>query len=103
MKEKAAIEITGLDEIFAQALDAENMLCKYERFAEHVILACAMPEIPRYTMHDETLDGTPMPQAFEVLDTLLVRYRRMTAWMRQNGIDPESVAGKKDEEKKKAN
>ena len=103
MKDKSAIEITGLDEIFAQALDAENMLCKYERFAEHVILACAMPEIPRYTMHDETVDATPMPQAFETLDTLLVRYRRMTAWMRQNGIDPESVAGKKDEEKKKAN
>ncbi len=93
MKDKSAIEITGLDEIFAQALDAENMLCKYERFAEHVILSCAMPEIPRYTIHDETLDGTPMPQAFEILDKLLVRYRRMTAWMRTNGIDPESVVG----------
>ena len=103
MKDKPTIETTGLDEIFAQALDAENMLCKYERFAEHVILACAMPEIPRYTMHDETVDATPMPQAFEMLDTLLVRYRRMTAWMRTNGIDPESVAGKKDDEKKAAN
>lgn len=93
MKDKTAVEITGLDEIFSQALDAENMLCKYERFAEHVILSCAMPEIPRYTIHDETLDGTPMPQAFEILDKLLVRYRRITAWMRTNGIDPESVVG----------
>ena len=93
MKDKTAVEITGLDEIFAQALDAENMLCKYERFAEHVILSCAMPEIPRYTIHDENIDGTPMPQAFEILDKLLVRYRRITAWMRTNGIDPESVVG----------
>ena len=99
MKDKPCIEINGLDEIFTQALDTENMLCKYERFAEHVILACGMPEIPRYTLHNETIEGTLMPQAFEVLDTLLVRYRRMTSWMRTNGIDPESVAGSADEKK----
>ena len=53
-----------------------------------------MPEIPRYTLEDKSLEGSPIPQAYELLDNLLVRYRRMTAWMRQNGIDPESVAGK---------
>ena len=88
------IEIDGLDEIFATALDQENMLCKYERFTEHVILSCAMPEIPRYTLQDEDIEGTSMPQAFDLLDKILVRYRRMTAWMRQNGIDPENIAGK---------
>lgn len=93
-KDKQTIEISGLDEIFATAMDLDNMLCKYERFAEHVILCCGMPEIPRYTIHDEDIEGTPMPQAFDLLDTLLVRYRRMTSWMRQNGIDPESIAGK---------
>ena len=92
------IELEGLDDVFAAALDNENFLVKYEKFAEHVILSCAMPEIPRYTIHDETLDGTPVPQAFEMLDHLLVRYRRMTAWMRRNGIDPEAVAGKPDED-----
>lgn len=81
-------------------MDAENMLCKYERFAEHVILSCAMPEIPRYTIHDESIDGTQMPQAIEMLDRILVRYRRMTKWMRQNGIDPEAVAGSSDDDKK---
>ena len=40
-----------------------------------------------------------MPGALEALDTVLVRYRKMTRWMRQNGIDPEAVAGKPDDEK----
>lgn len=93
------VEIVGLDEIFASAIDAENILCKYERFTEHVILACAMPEIPRYTIHDESVEGTMMPHALESLDQILVRYRKMTKWMRQNGIDPESVCGKTDEDK----
>lgn len=94
------IELEGLDEIFSAAMNMENLLCKYERFAEHVVLSCAMPEIPRYTVHDEAIDDTPIPQAFEMLDRILVRYRRMTKWMRQNGIDPESVAG---DDKKTAN
>ena len=93
------VEIVGLDEIFASAIDAENILCKYERFTEHVILACAMPEIPRFAIHDEEADGTMIPQAVDALDQILVRYRKMTKWMRQNGIDPEAVAGKADEEK----
>lgn len=93
-EDKKTIEISGLDEIFASAMDMEVMLCKYERFAEHVILVCAMPEIPRYTIQDEEIEGTHMPQAFDLLDKLLVRYRRMTSWMRQNGIDPENIAGK---------
>lgn len=93
------VTVTGLDEIFNAALDAENMLCRYERFAEHVILACGMPEIPRYTIHIEAIEGTLMPQAFDLLDRLLVRYRKMTSWMRQNGIDPESVTGETDEKK----
>lgn len=93
------VTVTGLDDIFSDAIDTENMLCKYERFAEHVILSCAMPEIPRYTLHIDTIEGTLMPQAFDLLDRLLVRYRKMTAWMRQNGIDPESIAGNADEKK----
>lgn len=94
-----SVTVSGLDDIFNAALDAENMLCRYERFAEHVILACGMPEIPRYNIHIEAIEGTLMPQAFDLLDRLLVRYRKMTSWMRQNGIDPESVAGETDEKK----
>lgn len=93
------IELEGLDEIVAAALDNENFLVKYEKFAEHVVLSCAMPEIPRYTIHDDSLEGSLVPQACEMLDNLLVRYRRMTAWMRQNGIDPEAVAGKPDDDR----
>lgn len=93
------VEIVGLDEIFASAMDAESIIGKYERLAEHVILSCAMPEIPRYIIHDEDIDGTPIPQALEMLDAVLVRYRKMTKWMRRNGIDPEAVAGNSDDGK----
>lgn len=93
-KDKQTIEISGLDKIFAQALKAENIIVKYEKFAEHVILCCAMPEIPRYTMQDEEIEDTRMQPALDLLDKLLVRYRKMTSWMRQNGIDPDSITGK---------
>lgn len=93
------VEIVGLDEIFASAIDSEHTICKYEMFAEHVILSCAMPEIPRFVIHDEEADGTMIPQAVDALDQILVRYRKMTKWMRQNGIDPEAVAGKADNDK----
>ena len=93
------VEIVGLDEIFASAIDAENILCKYERFTEHVLLACTMPEIPRCVVHDEAIEGTMMPGALDSLNTILIRYRKMTRWMRQNGIDPEAVVGNGDEEK----
>lgn len=92
------IKLEGLDEIFASAIDAENLICKYERFAEHVVLSCVMPEIPRYTIHDEEIEKTPMQDAIEYMDRLLVRYRKMTAWMRRNGIDPEAVVGNRDED-----
>ena len=95
-----SIELAGLSDIFSAAMNMENLLGKFERFVEHVVLACAMPEIPRYTVHDESIEDTQIPQAFEMLDRILVRYRKMTKWMRQNGIDPESVAG---EEKKTTN
>lgn len=96
------VEVVGLDEIFAAALDSEAVIGKYERFTEHVLLSCAMPEIPRVAVQDETIEGTLMPKAFEALNTILVRYRKITRWMRQNGIDPEAVAGRPDEEKNKS-
>ncbi len=93
------VEITGLDEIFASAIDAENIIGKYERFAEHVLLSCAMPEIPRCTIHDEDIEGTMMPHAMDPLNTVLTRSRTFTKWMRQHGIAPEAVAGKTEEDK----
>lgn len=93
------VEIVGLDEIFASAIDAEAIIGKYERFAEHVLLSCAMPEIPRYTIHDEDIEGTMMTHAMDTLNTVLTRYRKFTKWMRQNGIDPDAVAGKTEEDK----
>lgn len=86
------IEVAGLDEIVHAATLAENIICKYEKFAEDVILSCAMPEIPRYSLHDDEKPEM-IAEAEDVLYTLLTRYRKMTEWMRKNGIDIEAVVG----------
>ena len=86
------VEISGLDEIFHAATLAENIICKYEKFAEDVILSCVMPEIPRYSLQDDEKPEM-ISEAEDVLHTLLTRYRKMTEWMRKNGIDVDSVCG----------
>ena len=96
------VEVKGIDDILFCIQEQDALIAKYERFAEDVLLSCVMPEIPRYVLADDE-DGSIADRAHDALQTLLVRYRKMTAWMRTNGIDPESVAGKKDEEKKAAN
>ena len=94
-KEQGAVEIVGLDSIVFEAVSMENKLCQWDRFAEQVILSCAMPEVPRVTLHNDFMDDTLMPQALDMLDTLLVRYRKMTAWFRANKIDIDDVVGDK--------
>lgn len=96
------VVIDGLDNVFLSLADLEALIGKYERFAEHVLLSCAMPEIPRYAIHDETIDGTQMPGAFDLLDRLLVRYRKMTKWFRDNGIDLDAVVGDGNDKKSKS-
>lgn len=96
------VVIDGLDEVFLALSDMENLMCKYERFSEHVLLSCAMPEIPRLVVHDETIEGTIIPDAFSALDALLVRYRKMTKWFRNNGIDLDAVVGDGDDKKSKS-
>ena len=89
------VEIVGISEIFDTGLQMENLLCKYERFAEDVLLACVMPENPRYVLeYDE--DETMMGEAHNALQKLLVRYRKLVTWMRSNGISVESVCGDDD-------
>ena len=113
MEKKAKIEsgrkdapvkvvIDGLDDVFLSLADSEALIGKYERFAEHVLLSCVMPEVPRFVLHDETIEVTPIPDAFSALDTLLVRYRKMTKWFRSNGIDPEAVVGEGNDKKSKS-
>jgi len=96
-KDNGRVEITGLDNIMFEAVSMENKLCQWDRFAEQVILSCAMPEVPRVTLHNDFMDDTLMPQAFDMLDTLLVRYRKMTAWFRANKIDVNDIVGDKDD------
>lgn len=97
------VELSGLDEIFAFAMDSERVIGKYDRFAEHVTLSCAMPEVPRFALEDSEIMGTPMEAAYVALMKLLVRYRKITSWMRSNGIDVEAVAGGDKETVKKMN
>lgn len=91
-KKGETVEIVGLDEVIFQAIDSERMIAEYEKFAEDVALACAMPEIPRYSL---AIEDKPeiIGHAEDILHTLLVRYRKMTAWFRANKIDVESVVG----------
>ena len=88
-----SIEIVGLDSIFFDMLDCERTIGKYERFTEHVVLSCTMPEVPRLAMHDDELNGTPLEGGYEAVQKLLVRYRKITSWMRANGIDVNSIVG----------
>lgn len=103
-KKEAGVKVVidGLDDVFLSLADSEALIGKYERFSEHVLLSCAMPEIPRLVVHDETIEGTIIPDAFSALSTLLVRYRKMTNWLRNNGIDPESVVGDGNDKKSKS-
>ena len=98
-KEGGRVEIIGLDNIMFEAVSMENKLCQWDRFAEQVALACSMPEIPRFTLHNESMDDTMMPHALDLLDNLLVRYRKMTAWFRANNIDINDVVGGNDKVK----
>lgn len=97
-----SVEIVGLDAVVAQVAAQENMLCKYEKYADDILLACSMPEIPRYVLADEEMEGTRVADAFDAVQRLLVRYRKITAWMRKNGIDVEAVAGGGDAAKSKS-
>lgn len=96
------VVIDGLDNVFLSLADSEAMIGKYERFAEHVLLSCVMPEVPRLALHDETIEGTPIPDAFSALDSVLVRYRKMTKWFRNNGIDLDAVVGDGSDKKNKS-
>lgn len=90
------VEISGLDDVMYSIQEQEVLLSKYERFAEDVLLSCAMPEIPRYLLSDGD-DGIPLADnAHDALQKLLVRYRKMTAWFKANKIDIEAIVGEND-------
>lgn len=96
------VEIVGLDELVFHAIDQEALLSLYERFAEDVILMCVMPEVPRYVMEDERREDTKIPDGYDALQRLLVRYRKMVSFMRKNGIDVEAVVGEDNNSKTKS-
>ena len=99
-KDNGKVEIIGLDNIMFEMVSMENQLGQWDRFAEHVVLSCAMPEVPRVTLHNDFMDDTLMPQALDMLDNVLVRYRKMTAWFRANKIDINDIVGDNDDKVK---
>ena len=98
-----SVDIVGLDLIYAAGMDAERTIGKYERFAEHVILSCNMPEVPRMVLADEDIVGTPIEDGYDAITRLLVRYRKITAWLRANRIDVNDVCGETPQMNKKKN
>lgn len=89
------VEVKGIDDILFCIQEQDSVLAKYERFAEDVLLSCVMPEIPRFVLADHD-DDSIIDRAHDALQTLLVRYRKMTTWFRANKIDVESVVGDND-------
>lgn len=89
------VEVKGIDDILFCIQEQDAMMAKYERFAEDVLLSCVMPEIPRYVLADND-DDSIIDRAHDALQTLLVRYRKITSWIKANKIDIESIVGNND-------
>ena len=100
-KDGGNIDVTldGLEEIFYTMMDMQSAIDEYGKFAENVLLSCVMPEVPRYILEVE--DGSDdIGNAWDALQRLLVRYRKLVSWMRTNGIDVEAVCGDKNDRPK---
>jgi hypothetical protein len=89
------VEVKGIDDILFCIQEQDALIAKYERFAEDVLLSCVMPEIPRSVLADDE-DGSIADRAHDALQTLLVRYRKITSWIKANKIDIESIVGNND-------
>ena len=70
-----------------------TLICKYEAFTNDVLLSCTMPELPRYVLQYDEEEQTYMGDAFQAMQKLLIRYRKLVNWMRANGIDVEAICG----------
>lgn len=90
--EPIRVEVKGIDDILYAIQEYESMLGRYERFTEHVLLSCLMPEVPRFILGDGD-EESMMDNAHDALQRILVRYRKMVSWFRANSIDVESVVG----------
>lgn len=94
------IEITGLDRLLGTLMDVTVQLCDYQNFVEDVILACTMPETPRYSLQYDGEDEN-ISSAESALYQRMEEWRKMTAWFRANNIDLDAVLGRDGKDKKK--
>ena len=89
------VEIVGLNEIVNTCLVMENIIGTFEKFTEDVLLSCLTPDTMRFRLEkdkDSEIDDL-VGQAYDALQTILVRYRKIVSWMRTNNIDIDAVIG----------
>ena len=92
--------IPGISEAleFVSALTDE--VAEYRAFAEDVLLACAMPDVPRFSVeHDDSIPF--IHDAAGMLFNRMTEYRKMVAWFRANNIDLDAILGREGKDKKK--
>lgn len=94
------IEITGLDRLLGTLMDVTIQLCDHQKFVEDVLLACAMPDTPRYSIQYDGEDEN-ISSAESALYKRMEEWRKMTAWFRANNIDLDAVLGRDGNDKKK--
>lgn len=83
---------------FVSALTDE--VAEYRAFAEDVLLACAMPDVPRFSVERD--DPLPFIQdASVMLFNRMTEYRKMVAWFQANNIDLDAILGREGKDKKK--
>lgn len=94
--------VGGIDKAleFVSALTDE--IAEYRGFAEDVLLACSMPDVPRFSIEHDG-DISHIGEAAHFLYLRMSEYRKMTEWFRKNNIDIDTVLGNKAASVKKKN
>ena len=94
-KRPEKVEIVGLNDIFNTCILMENLLGKFERFAEDVLLSCNAPDTMRYRLEqdDESEADNLIGQAYDAMQSLLTKYRKILSWMQTNKINIDAVVG----------
>lgn len=92
--------VGGIDKALEFVAALTDEIAAYRAFAEDVLLACAMPETPRYSLQYDGEDEN-ISSAESALYKRMEEWRKMTAWFQSNNIDLDAVLGRERKDKKK--
>lgn len=92
--------VGGIDKALEFVAALTDEIAAYRAFAEDVLLACLMPETPRYSLQYDGEDEN-ISSAESALYQRMGEWRKMTAWFQSNNIDLDAVLGREGKDKKK--